>query len=94
MKARVRSDVGWSLKFCKSVDEEAVRAARVPRRRSGSEESEAARGRFSEANCGAWGRVGRFRLTRFLGFPREWPRSTSVGLVSTGKAWICADLIS
>ena len=57
MKARVRLDVGWSLKFCKSVDEEAVRAARVPRRRSGSEESEAARGRFLKLTVvrgGAW----------------------------------------
>ena len=49
--------MGWSLKFCKSVDEEAVRAARVPRRRFGSEESEAARGIFpetTEALGGAW----------------------------------------
>ena len=45
MRARVRSDEGRSLKFCRSVDEEAVRAAHLPRRRSGSDESEAARGR-------------------------------------------------
>ena len=32
--------------FCRSVDEEAVMAARVPRTRFGSQESEAARGRF------------------------------------------------
>ena len=34
----------------RSVDDKAIWAARVPRRRSGSEESEAARGRFSGAN--------------------------------------------
>ena len=36
------------LKPSKSVDEEAVMAARVPRRRSESHESEAARGNFPE----------------------------------------------
>ena len=40
--------------FCRSVDEEAVMATRVPRTRSGSQESEAARGRFSGDNWGAW----------------------------------------
>ena len=48
------------------MDDKAVWAARVPRRQSRSEESEAARGRFSEANCGAWWRVASFRLTGFL----------------------------
>ena len=38
----------------KSVVGEAIMAAREPRRRFGSEESEAARGRFSGANCSAW----------------------------------------
>ena len=42
------------LRPSRSVDDKAVWAARGPRRRSGSEESEAARGRFSGANCGAW----------------------------------------
>ena len=42
------------LKPSRSVDDKAVWAARVPRRRSGSEESEAARGRFVGANDGAW----------------------------------------
>ena len=46
------------------MDGKAVWAARVPRRRSGSEESEAARGRFFEANCGAWGHV----VDRISGF--------------------------
>ena len=50
MRARVRSDEGRNLSFYRLVDEEAVRAVRVPRRRSGSEESEAARGRFSGDN--------------------------------------------
>ena len=93
MRARVRSDEGRSLRFCRSVDEEAVRAAYVPRRRSGSEESEAARGRFSRANCSAWGRVGRFQLIGFLGFPRKRPRSTSMRLVSTGEVLMCTNLI-
>ena len=77
MRARVRSDEGRNLRFCKSVDKEAIRAVRVPRRRSGSEESEVACGRLSEANCGAWGSMGRFRLTGFLGFGRDmsWSRS-------------------
>ena len=52
--ARVRSDEGQILRPGRLMDEEAVRAARVPRRRSGSEESEAVRGRFSEANCSVW----------------------------------------
>ena len=42
----------------KSVDEEAFRAARVPRRRSGFDESEATREGLSEANCGAWRVIG------------------------------------
>ena len=42
------------LRPSRSVDDKAVWAARGPRRRSGSEESEAARGRFSGANYGAW----------------------------------------
>ena len=50
MRARVSLDEGQNLRFCRSVDEEAVRAARVPRRQSGSEESKAARGRLFEDN--------------------------------------------
>ena len=94
MRARVRSDEGRNLKFCRSVDEEAFRAAPVPIRRSGSEESEAAYGRYSVVNCGAWGRVARFRLTGFLGFPHGRPRSTSVGSISTGEGLMCTDLKS
>ena len=81
------------LKPSRSVDDKAVWAARVPRRRSGSEESEAARGRFSGANCSAWRRMDSFQLTGFLGFPRGRPRSTSVGSVSTGEGLMCTDLI-
>ena len=77
----------------KSVDEKAVWAARVPRRQSGSEEFVAACDKLSEAICGAWWRVAYFRLTRFLGFPRGRPRSTSVGSVSTGEGLMCTDLI-
>ena len=36
------------FRFCRSVDEEAVMAAHVPRRRSKGDESEAARGNFPE----------------------------------------------
>ena len=72
---------------------EAFRAVRVPRRRSGSEESEAVRERLSEANSGAWRRMASFWLSEFLGFPRGRPRSTSVGSVSTGEGLMCTDLI-
>ena len=94
MRACVRSDEGRNLRFCRSVDEEAFRAARVPIRGSGSEESEAAHGRYSGTNCGAWERVARFRLTGFLGFPRGRPRSTSVASVSTSEGLMCTDLKS
>ena len=66
---------------------------RVPRRRSGSEESEVARERLSEVNYGMWRRVACFGLTGFLGFPRRRPRSTFVGSVSTGEGLMCTDLI-
>ena len=75
------------------MDDKAVWATHVPRRRSGSEESEVARGRFSRANCGAWWCVASFQLTGFLGFPRRRPRSTSVGSVSTGEGVMCTNLI-
>ena len=93
MEARAKSYDHQILKPSRSVDEKAVWVARGPRRRSGSEESEAARGRFSGANYDAWRRVVSFRLTRFLGFPRGRPRSTSVVLVSTGEGLMCTDLI-
>ena len=44
----MRSNGCQNLGFCRSVDEEAVMAARVPRRRSESHESEVARGNFLE----------------------------------------------
>ena len=46
VEARVSSDEGQNLRFCRSVNEEAVMVARVLGRRSGSQESEAARGYF------------------------------------------------
>ena len=55
--ARAAAVGGRVLGFCRSVDEEAVMVARVPRIRSGSQESKAVRGRFSGDNCGAWRRV-------------------------------------
>ena len=66
MRARVRSNEGQILRPGRSVDEEAVTAACVPRRRSGSEESEVVRGRFSEANCGVWVDFGRPDFWVFL----------------------------
>ena len=50
MEARVCSDEGRNLRFYRSVDEEAVRAARMPRRRFGSPESMSVCGRFSGDN--------------------------------------------
>ena len=46
------------LRPSRSVDDKAVWAMRGPRRRSGSEESEAARGRFFGDICGVWNGVG------------------------------------
>ena len=54
VEARAASFDHQILRPSKSVDGEAFRAARVPRRRSGFDEFEAARERLSEANCGAW----------------------------------------
>ncbi|KAL0007301.1 hypothetical protein SO802_008803 [Lithocarpus litseifolius] len=90
--ARVLWDEGQNLKFRRSVDVEAESAARVPRRRPGNHESEAARGRFPGENCGAWRRVAMIWVTGILGYGRGRSWSTSVVLVSSGEAWICADL--
>ena len=93
MEARATSYDHQILRRSRLVDDKAVWAARGPRGRTGSEESEAERERISEAIGGAWRRVACFRLTGFLGFPRERPRSTSVGSVSTGEGLMCTDLI-
>ena len=55
--ARATSYDHQILRPSRSMDDKAIWAARGPRRRSGSEESEAAHGRFSGANCGAWQHV-------------------------------------
>ena len=52
-EAHVRSDEGRNLRFCRSVDEEVVMVARVPRKRSGSQESEVARVSVPGADVGA-----------------------------------------
>ena len=52
--ARAMSYDHQILRPSRSVDDKAIWAAREPRRRFGSEESEAARGRFFGANYGAW----------------------------------------
>ena len=93
MEARAEAFDHQILRPSKSVDDKVVWVARGPRRRSGSEEFEAAHGRFFGANYGAWQHVVSFRLTGFLGFPRGRPRSTSVVSVSTGKGLMCTDLI-
>ena len=90
MRARVRSDEGRNLKFCRSVDEEAVMVARVHehdlevrnlrRRVEDFSETIEARGRASSDRISGFGRH------------RWW--SMSMVLVSSGKAWICTDLIS
>ena len=54
MEARATLYDRQILRPSRSVDEKAVWAARVPKRRSGSEEFEAARERLSEDNRGAW----------------------------------------
>ena len=54
MEARATSYDHHILRRSKSMDDKAVWAARGPRRRSGSEESEVARERLSEAICDAW----------------------------------------
>ena len=46
--ARVSLVEAFNFRFCRSVDEEAVTVAHVPRRRSESDESKAARGNFPE----------------------------------------------
>ena len=75
------------------MDDKAVLAARGPRRRSGSEESEVARVRVPGAVVRAWWRVRLPLEVGFLGFGRDVQGSTSVVLASSGEAWICADLI-
>ena len=85
------SDEGRNLRFCRSVDEEAVMAARVLRTRSGSQESEAARVSVPGSRCQ------RVRLplgVGFLGFGRDMSWSTYVLLVSSGEGLMCIYLIS
>ena len=50
LEARVKLYEGRSLKFCRSVDEEAVKVARVHEHNLEVRESEAARGSFSGDN--------------------------------------------
>ena len=94
MAARVKSIDGRNLRVCISVDEEVDWVVHVPKRLSRIQESEAARGKFSGNNYGAQRRVAGLRVTGFLDFGCERSWSMSVVLVSSGKAWICANLIS
>ena len=86
MRARAISDESRNRRFRRSADEETDWAARVPRIRSRSQDSMAARGRFSRGYEGAWRRVDRIQVTGFLGFGRGRSWSTSVVLVSSGEA--------
>ena len=69
-------------------------AARVPRTRSGSQESEAARVNVPGAIVGAWGRVSLPLKVGFLGFGRDMPWSMYVLLVSSGEGLMCIYLKS
>ena len=76
------------FKWSRAVDDKAVWAARGPRRRSGSEESEAARERLSGANSGAWHAFGCPEFWVFLAGglgARLWDRFRQA------KAW-CAQI--
>ena len=93
-EARVRSDKGRNLRFYRSVDEEATMVARVPRTRSGSQESEAVRVSVPGAIVGTWGRMPLQLEVGFLGFGRDMPWSTYVLLVSSGEGLMCIYLKS
>ena len=92
VEARATSYDYQILRPSRSVDDKAVWAARGPRRRSGSEESEATCVRVPGAVVRAWWRVRLPLVVEFLGFFRERLWSTSVVLVSSGEAGICTDL--
>ena len=91
--ARVGSNGGQNLRFCRPVDEEADKTAHV------TKEDLPVRilmwwvGDIPELTASAWGHVARFWLIGFLGFPRRRPRSMSVGSVSTGEGLMCTYLI-
>ena len=65
------SDEGRNLRFCRSVDEEAVMAARVPRTRSRSLEFEAVRVSVPGSRCRRVGARAAAVGGRVSGF---WPR--------------------
>ena len=88
------SDEGRNLRFCRSVDEEAVMAMRVPRTRSESQESEASGVSVPGSRVGTWGHVQLPLEVGFLGFGRDMPWSTYVLLVSSGEGLMCIYLIS
>ena len=87
------SDEGRNLRFCRSVDEEAVMAMRVPRTRSESQESEGSGVSVPGAVVRAWGRVRLPLEVGFLGFSCDMPWSTYVLLVSSGESLMCIYLI-
>ena len=68
-------------------------AARVPRTRSGSQESEAACVSVPGAVVRAWWRVRLPLEVGFLGFGLDMPWSTYVLLVSSGEGLMCIYLI-
>ena len=84
VEVRVTSYDHQILRPSRSVDDKAVWAARGPRRRSGSEESEAARGRFFGDICGVWNGVGWPDFWVFLTRDR---RAHLCGWFLQAKAW-------
>ena len=88
--AHVRSDGGRNLRFCRSVDKEAVMAAHVHEHDLEVKNLRRRVGDFRRQLR----RLARLWVTGFLGFGRERSWNMSVALVSSGNAWIYADLIS
>ena len=93
VEVHVRSDEGRNLRLCISVDEEVVMAARVPRTRSGSQESEAACVSVPGAVVRAWRCVLLPLEVGFLGFGCDMPWSMYVLLASSCEGLMCLYLI-
>ena len=92
MEVRVTSvELQISL-VCRTAGYKAIRAARVTIGGSKPVKSTAARGEVGRNFVNALGRVQRLVVTGLLGFSHGRLWGTSVWLVSSGDAWICADL--
>ena len=92
MEVRVTSvELQISL-VCKTAGYKAIRAARVTIGGSKPVKSAATRGEVGRNFVNALGCVQRSVVTELLGFSHGRLWGTSVWLVSSGDAWICADL--